>query len=442
MPKVDMDMSSGKIAVWHVEEGAAVKAGDPLFDIETDKAAMEVESPASGTLHHILAEVGAEVAIGKPVAWVYTAGEAVGPAPAGGSDEAVSAASVAAEASPPAKPDAFEISDGPGRQDKARATPKARRLAREHALDLAGIDGSGPRGRVSAADVEARIQGRTLDPQQSGRPDGWQAEAGALKVHRAGEGGSVPIFMIHGFAGDSSTWKDLEPHLPAGHPVLRLDLPGHGKSPRRKIDSFRQLARAVVEAFDLEDLPAVHLVGHSLGASLALALADVRPRRIASATLIAPAGLGPEVEGGILAGIARASRRESLGPWLSQLTAGAEPPGDGFIAAAMAARRDPALRAYQRDLAETLFPDSVQSFDLGPALSRLQAPAKIIWGRADKVFPWRQALRAPGRVALHLLQETGHMPQNEAPEEIAALLSAMLRGTEPRLEVEGTASGS
>ena len=164
--------------------------------------------------------------------------------------------------------------------------------------------------------------------------------------------------------------------------------------------------------------------------ALALALADVRPRRIASVTLIAPAGLGPEVEGSILAGIARASRRESLGPWLAQLTAASELPSDGFVAAAMAARRDPALRAYQRDLVEMLFPDSVQSFDLGPALSRLQVPAKIIWGRADKVFPWRQALRAPGRVALHLLQETGHMPQNEAPEEIAALLAAMLRSTD------------
>ena len=55
MPKVDMDMSHGTLSVWHVSEGAFVAKGDPLFDIETDKAAMEVESPASGTLHHIIA---------------------------------------------------------------------------------------------------------------------------------------------------------------------------------------------------------------------------------------------------------------------------------------------------------------------------------------------------------------------------------------------------
>ncbi len=66
MPKVDMDMASGKLAVWHVEEGATVKKGAALFDIETDKAAMEVEAPASGRLHHILAAPGQVIAVGHP----------------------------------------------------------------------------------------------------------------------------------------------------------------------------------------------------------------------------------------------------------------------------------------------------------------------------------------------------------------------------------------
>ena len=82
MPKVDMDMTRGRVAAWHVAEGAAVAAGDPLFDIETDKAAMEVESPASGRLHHIRAAAGAEVAIGTAIAWIYAEGETVGDPPA------------------------------------------------------------------------------------------------------------------------------------------------------------------------------------------------------------------------------------------------------------------------------------------------------------------------------------------------------------------------
>ena len=76
MPKVDMDMSHGIIVAWRVAEGQAVEKGDPLFDIETDKAAMEVESPASGTVHNLVAE-NVEVAIGEPVAFIYATGESI-----------------------------------------------------------------------------------------------------------------------------------------------------------------------------------------------------------------------------------------------------------------------------------------------------------------------------------------------------------------------------
>ena len=80
MPKVDMDMASGKVMSWHIAEGEAVSKGDPLFDIETDKAAMEVEAPADGILHHMAPE-GAEIPIGTPCAWLYAEGEEVGEQP-------------------------------------------------------------------------------------------------------------------------------------------------------------------------------------------------------------------------------------------------------------------------------------------------------------------------------------------------------------------------
>lgn len=81
MPKVDMDMATGTLSAWHAAEGEAVQKGAPLFDIETDKAAMEVESPASGRLHHIVAAPGQTVDVGSPVAWIYAEGEAVGSVP-------------------------------------------------------------------------------------------------------------------------------------------------------------------------------------------------------------------------------------------------------------------------------------------------------------------------------------------------------------------------
>ena len=71
MPKVDMDMASGKIMTWHVAEGSSVTKGEPLFDIETDKAAMEVEAPADGILHYTAPE-GMEIPIGTPCAWLLS----------------------------------------------------------------------------------------------------------------------------------------------------------------------------------------------------------------------------------------------------------------------------------------------------------------------------------------------------------------------------------
>jgi pyruvate/2-oxoglutarate dehydrogenase complex dihydrolipoamide acyltransferase (E2) component len=75
LPKVDMDMATGIIALWHVKEGDTVKKGMPLFDIETDKAAMEVECPADGIIGNITAQKGAVVPVGQSVAHIYQAGE-------------------------------------------------------------------------------------------------------------------------------------------------------------------------------------------------------------------------------------------------------------------------------------------------------------------------------------------------------------------------------
>ena len=188
----------------------------------------------------------------------------------------------------------------------------------------------------------------------------------------------------------------------AARPIIRIDLPAHGKSPKRAAPSFQALVADIREAFDSSQLDEVHLVGHSLGGALALALADTRRRSIESLTLIAPAGLGPDIDGRTVDGICNASRPESLGPWLRTLVADEALITDRYIGAAMASRRDPTLRAAQRALSDLLFPDGVQAFDLRAALHRLDMPVRILWGRCDRIIPWRHALTAPGRVALHL----------------------------------------
>lgn len=153
LPKVDMDMSTGVISRWHVKDGDAVKKGQPIFDIETDKAAMEIEAPGDGTIK--LADLGGktDIPIGTVVAMIFAGGEI----PA--SFKATAAPSSIAKKPPVPVPAAASPAPQPERQQGAgggmRATPLARRLARQAGIHLTAIAGSGPRGRIIAADVRS-----------------------------------------------------------------------------------------------------------------------------------------------------------------------------------------------------------------------------------------------------------------------------------------------
>jgi pyruvate dehydrogenase E2 component (dihydrolipoamide acetyltransferase) len=147
LPKVDMDMSTGTISKWHVKNGDTVKKGSLLFEMETDKSAIEIESPGDGIIHNIAAESGVPVNIGTVVAMIYGANEKL--------QETKSAAPIAATvvAAPVeiTKSIATFVANGTG----MRATPLARHLARQKNIALSTITGSGPRGRIVAADIQS-----------------------------------------------------------------------------------------------------------------------------------------------------------------------------------------------------------------------------------------------------------------------------------------------
>ncbi len=146
LPKVDMDMASGKISKWHVKDGDSVSKGALLFEIETDKAVMEVDSPGDGIIRQISAAEGAVVPVGSAVAYLYAQGEALAPV----ATPVASGAPVPAVVAPASKP----IGAVTPTSGKPRATPLARRLARNKGVALEGLPGSGPRGRIVAADIE------------------------------------------------------------------------------------------------------------------------------------------------------------------------------------------------------------------------------------------------------------------------------------------------
>jgi pimeloyl-ACP methyl ester carboxylesterase len=442
LPKVDMDMTHGTIAVWHVAEGESVAQGAALFDIETDKASMEVEAPSSGVLQHVTARPGEKLAVGTVVAWIYAVGEVVS-----ARESAEAAPEVLPEIAPgeaatiDATPPRAEmtITAQPGvdleQQASKRATPAARLAARGAGVALEDISGSGPLGRVQRDDIAAFLEATApaidLAANLPASPFVWTPEPGQLNIsRRTGQG--LPIMLIHGFTADSHSWAPFEKALGPKRPLIRIDLPGHGKSPKRRVAGFADLARMMVDAFDdaTRDHEVVHLVGHSLGGALAIALTDIRSRKVASLSLIAPAGLGPEIDADALAGIVRASRTESLAPWLRRLTATPDGISDDYVRAAMAARKDPAMRAAQADMTAAFFPDGVQAFDLRAAVARLECPTQMLWGRQDHILPYRHALAASGEFAIHLLKDAGHIPQIECPDRVARIVQRMIIGVD------------
>ena len=146
MPKLGMDMEIGLIGQWLKAEGDDVKKGEPLVQIETDKALVEVEAPKDGVLLKIFCQEGEEAACGSPIAAIGTAGQAVPPPPA-----AVTATAAApAQPEPPQTPPVAALSSG---RDRILATPRARRAARENNVDLHSVAGTGENGRIVEQDV-------------------------------------------------------------------------------------------------------------------------------------------------------------------------------------------------------------------------------------------------------------------------------------------------
>ncbi len=157
MPRLSDTMEEGTILQWLKSDGEHVARGEELVEIETDKATMVYESDAEGTLR-IVAEVGATLAVGEPIAQIGEAAHGAQPQP---QPQPESQPQPDSQPPPESQPQPESQPLGPEAEgaERVRASPLARRLASERGLDLAAIAGTGPGGRVVKADVEAARAG-------------------------------------------------------------------------------------------------------------------------------------------------------------------------------------------------------------------------------------------------------------------------------------------
>jgi pyruvate dehydrogenase E2 component (dihydrolipoamide acetyltransferase) len=150
MPALEMAQENGKLLAWRKKEGERVHKGEPLLEIETDKAVVEVESPGDGLLAGVTAQVGAVIPVGETIAWLVAPGEKP-PANAASAVPAARASSTSERttASPAHAAEPAAVSSAP------QISPKARRLAKELGVDIVRVRGTGPGGIISTEDVQA-----------------------------------------------------------------------------------------------------------------------------------------------------------------------------------------------------------------------------------------------------------------------------------------------
>jgi pyruvate dehydrogenase E2 component (dihydrolipoyllysine-residue acetyltransferase) len=158
MEALSPTMEEGRVVKWHKREGEPVKAGETLAEVETDKAVMDLVARADGVLRQVAAAEGQTVPVGSVVAVIAAPGEAVG-ADGGreGRIEGRAAAPAAAPTAPPPGPRASSSAPAPAATDATRvkASPLAKRIAKERGVDLTLVPGSGPGGRVVSRDLES-----------------------------------------------------------------------------------------------------------------------------------------------------------------------------------------------------------------------------------------------------------------------------------------------
>jgi pyruvate dehydrogenase E2 component (dihydrolipoamide acetyltransferase) len=362
MPKWGLTMTEGKVVGWLKQQGQSFAAGEELLEIETTKITNVFEAPEAGILRQIVAPAGATLPVGALLAVA------------------------APEAVPESDIDSF----------------------------IAGFAVPEP-AAATAADAET--------------PKPRELEAAGLRLRylETGEGDSVPVLLLHGFGADLNTWMFTQPALAEGRRVIALDLPGHGGSTKEVgTGDAEHLTDAVEAAATTLGVERFHLVGHSMGGAIAASLALRWPERVATLTLVAPAGLGSEINAGFIDGFVRVARRRETVEVLNLLVHDPSLISRAMIEEVLRYKRLDGVASALATIAGAWFAGGCQSLDLSAQIAALRLPIQIIWGREDRILPVAHAASLGDRFPVHTLNATGHLPHMEKAGEVNRLLKRLI----------------
>jgi len=357
MPKWGLAMQEGTIVHWWKEPGAIVKEGEDLVDIETPKITNVFESPQSGVVRRIVAQAGETLPVGALIGVM--------------ADATVEDAAI----------DAF--------------------VAEFQATFVPGDDSSEAEGALALSTID--VGGRTIRIGRGGRTEG------------------VPVLLIHGYSGDLNNWLFNIEALGAEHPVIAIDLPGHGGSSKDVGDgSLKSLADVAADALKELAVPRVHVIGHSLGGAVAARLAADHPELVETISLICPSSLpGTNPSEEFLTGMAEGQRARDLKPLLEMLFADPALVTKDMLEEMVKYKRLDGVEEALKHLRDRLL-DNEDRGALAKDLGKI-ASATIIASHSDKIVgePDENALPAGFRMRWI---EAGHMPHLEKAADVNATL--------------------
>jgi pyruvate dehydrogenase E2 component (dihydrolipoamide acetyltransferase) len=355
MPTWGLSMEEGTVVAWLVNEGMRTAIGAELVEIETTKIANSLEAQQAGVLRRQLVKPGQTVPCGELLGIIAT-------------DEASES----------------EIDDFIAKFSRPRS-PVAR------SGDGTSVD--------SALILEL--------------PSGGQ-----LRCVTMGEMGS-PVVFLHGFGGDSDTWLFNQGPIAERHLTFAFDLPGHGGSTKRiEKGSIEELAKSVRYGLEHLELKRIHLVGHSMGAAVALALCEEQPDWVASLSLIAPFVFGSLVNYRYISDFISAQRSRDLQRCLPLVFADPKSVRREMVeAVAKYKRLDGVTDALEKIAASSLREPAPR--EMSAALRTLMGRLLVLRGAHDNIV---SSGDIPAGASLVTLEHSGHMPHMEEPGQVNELL--------------------
>jgi pyruvate dehydrogenase E2 component (dihydrolipoamide acetyltransferase) len=363
MPKWGLAMLEGMLAKWHVQEGAEIKPGLEVCDIETSKIANAMESTVTGRVLRRVAAEGATLPVGALLAVV--------------GDTAASAAEV----------DAF-----------------IGKFEKEFAVAASKAAAEGPQNR------KVEVDGRQINYLKLGSAEGVPI----ILVHGYGADLNSWMFNQPQLAESHTTYAlDLPGHGESDKKVSE--------------GSVAEFADAVAGFMDALHIERAHLVGQSLGGAILLQLAVDHPEKVASLMLISSAGLGADINMPYVEAFIGATGRKDLKPELEKLFADPQLVSRDMINNVLKYKRMDGVDQALRMIAAKSFAGGKQSTVLREQLARIKSPVQIVCGAQDQIIPAKHAEGLGANIKVRIIPEAGHMPHMEAAGEVNRLIGEIAK---------------